>query len=634
MGRFMKEPGNSNGRNLSVLVLGALGVVYGDLGTSPLYAMRECFDGAHTLDPSPLNVLGILSLILWALTIVISVKYMVFITRADNRGEGGILALMALALSKLGAEKGRMRIVVTAMGLFGAALLYGDGMITPAISVLSAVEGLEVATPVFFPYVVPITIVILVFLFMAQSRGTAQIGAIFGPVILVWFLVIGTLGLCAIVRNPTVLQAVNPLFALRFFASNGWAGFFVLGSVFLALTGGEALYADMGHFGRRPIQVGWYCVALPGLLLNYFGQGATILTSPQATSNPFYALAPHWGLLPMVVLSTAATIIASQAIISGVFSLTRQAVLLGFLPRIPITHTSSLEIGQIYVPIVNRVLLVATVSLVLAFRTSSGLAAAYGVGVAMDMLIATLILYVVARHVWGWRRWTARILLAGFLVFDVAFCSSALAKIPAGGWFPLVMALGVYLLMTTWRKGRQILGARLYQRVPSLDDFVQKIIPADALIVRVPGAAIFMSGNPSGTPPVLLHNIKYNKVLHETVAVMNVVIEETPHVRRSERVNVENLGHGFYRVKARYGFMESPNVKEVLGLCGEQGLKLDSIMVGFFLGRESIVITSKPGMAKWRQRLFALMARNAQGASPFFEIPPNQVVELGVQVEL
>ncbi len=630
----MAESERSNGRNLAVLALGALGVVYGDIGTSPLYTIHECFGGIHTLEPSRVNVLGVLSLVVWALIVVVSIKYVAFVIRADNRGEGGILALMALALSKIGDKKSPKRAAVVALGLFGAALLYGDGMITPAISVLSAVEGLELATPWFSPYVVPITIAILVALFMVQSRGTAQIGAVFGPVLMVWFVVIGILGLRSLIRAPVVLLAVNPLYGLHFFQVNRWEGFLVLGAVFLAVTGGEALYADLGHFGRRPIQLGWYGIVLPGLLLNYFGQGAVILTSPESVSNPFYALAPRWALLPMVGLSTVATIIASQAIISGVFSLTRQAVLLGYLPRIPIIHTSSIEIGQIYVPAANRLLLVATVGLVLAFQSSTGLAAAYGVAVTITMVITTLLLYVVARELWKWRRWTTLLLIGTFLVFDLGFCTSALLKIPHGGWFPLLAALGTYTLMSTWRKGRQVLAERLYQRVLPLDDFVRSVIPQETQLVRVPGAAIFMSGNPSSTPPVLLHNIKYNRVLHETVAIMNVVIEETPHVSQTDRLNVQDLGHGFYRVKARYGFMESPNIKEILALCAEQGLVLDAQTVGFFLGRESIITTSKPGMAKWRQRLFALMARNAQGASPFFEIPPNQVVELGVQVQL
>lgn len=630
----MEQATHNNKQNLALLTLGALGVVYGDLGTSPLYTIHECFDGIFHLNASRTNVFGVLSLVFWALCVIISIKYMVFVMRADNHGEGGILALMTLALSKLPAQQGKKRLVIMAMGLFGASLLYGDGMITPALTVLSAIEGLEVATPFFSPYIVPIAIGILILLFTFQYRGTAQIGSVFGPIVLLWFAVIGTLGICAIVRHPEVLLAVNPLYALRFFLVNQAEGFFVLGAVFLALTGGEALYADMGHFGKRPIQLGWYCVALPALLMNYFGQGAVILSHPESVKNPFYALAPHWGIIPLVIVSTGATIVASQAIISGVFSITRQAVLLGYLPRIPIIHTSSLEIGQIYIPMTNRLLLIATVGLVVIFRSSTGLAAAYGVGVTMDMLITTLLLYVVARDLWGWRAWTARLLVCGFLAFDISFCSSALLKIPYGGWVPLVIGVGAYTLMTTWRKGRQILGERLYKRVVPLDTFVQVILPNETQLARVPGAAIFMSGNPTGTPPVLLHNLKYNKVVHETVVIMNVVIESTPHVQQSTRVTVENLGQGFHRVKAHYGFMESPNMKEILGLCAEQGLVIDLNTVGFFIGRENILITGNPGMARWRQRLFAVMARNAQGASPFFDIPPNQAVELGVQVQL
>ncbi len=630
----MNNSEKNNGPHLFVVMLGALGVVYGDIGTSPLYTMHECFDGICTLDPTPANVLGILSLVAWSLIVVISVKYVGFVIRADNKGEGGILALMTLALSRVGEEERWRRYAVMTVGFFGAALLYGDGMITPSISVLSAVEGLEVATPFFIPYVVPITLVILVLLFMLQRRGTAQIGAVFGPVILVWFAVIATLGLAAIIRMPSVLLALNPIYALRFFAMQGAMGFFVLGAVFLAVTGGEALYADMGHFGARAIRSSWYFVALPALLLNYFGQGAVILAHPESISNPFFALAPRWGVIPLVVLSTMATIVASQAIISGAFSITRQAVLLGYLPRIPIIHTSALQIGQIYVPMTNRVLLVSTVALVLVFRSSTGLAAAYGVGVTMDMLITSLLLYVVARERWGWRPWKVRLLIALFLVFDVGFCSSALLKVPYGGWVPLAVALVMFTLMTTWRRGRQILAQRLYSRVVPLDDFVQKILPHETQLARVPGAAIFMSGNLSTTPPVLLHNLKYNKVLHETVAVMSVIVEETPHVKPSERVTLEEIGFGFHRIKARYGFMESPNVSEILALCGERGLKLDMHTVGFFIGRENILSTNNPGMARFRQRIFAFMARNAQEATSFFEIPPNQVVELGVQVQL
>ena len=623
-----------NRPKLPLLALGALGVVYGDIGTSPLYAIHQCFAGVNALEPSRANVLGIISLILWSLIIVVTVKYMGFVMRADNNGEGGILALMALALSKFTNNTSHTRFTILAMGLFGTALLYGDGMITPSISVLSAVEGLEVVTPTLKHYVVPITIAILMVLFALQHRGTAWIGAVFGPVLLCWFIVIGTLGFMSVLREPAILAAINPLYGVRLFAANGWMGFLVLGSVFLAVTGGEALYLDMGHFGRRAIQLGWYGVVLPALLLNYLGQGAEILDSTEVLDNPFYELVPRWGLLPMVFLSTAATVIASQAIISGVFSLTRQAVLLGYLPRISIVHTSSAEIGQIYIPFANWVLLAATSGLVLTFGSSTSLAAAYGVAVTMDMMITTLLFYMIARKLWGWNHLTAGIITAGFLTFDLSFCTSALLKIPHGGWFPLLIAFSVYAVMTTWRKGRSILRERLYQRVPALDEFVQKILPAEVNLVRVPGAAVFMSGNPNSTPPVLLHNMKYNRIIHETVAIMTVVVEETPHVSKPERLRVENLGRGFYRITAHYGFMESPSMKEILNLSYDKGVDLKSGSVGYFIGRESILPTDKPGMAKWRQRLFAFMARNAQGASPFFELPPNQVVELGVQIQL
>ncbi|MBI5091184.1 MAG: potassium transporter Kup [Candidatus Hydrogenedentes bacterium] len=611
-----KETLNQNGhdaKHTAFLTLGALGVVYGDIGTSPLYALRECFWGSHGVRASEENVLGILSLFLWSLIIVISVKYMVFVLRADNRGEGGILALMALSLSKLSNDKAKRRLVVMAMGLFGAALLYGDGMITPAISVLSAVEGLEVATTSFKHYVVPITIVILIGLFLIQHRGTARIGTVFGPIILVWFGVIASLGLVAIIRHPVVLRAVNPFWAVDFYLRNGWGGFMVLGAVFLALTGGEALYADMGHFGRRPIQLGWFAIALPCLLLNYFGQGAVILGTPSAATagefNPFFALTPRWALIPMVVLSTLATIIASQAVISGAFSVTRQAALLGYLPRVSIIHTSAHEIGQIFIPTINRVLLVATVGLVVGFQTSTNLAAAYGVAVTTTMLITTLLLFSVMRELWGWRLAPALLLTGAFLMFDIGFCSATMLKVLHGGWFPLVVGVTIYTVMITWRKGRQILGERLGERMLPLDMFVPNVTDEtmEHRPVRVPGAAVFMSGNHQGTPPVMLHNIKYNKVIHETVAVLTVIVEETSHVPRAERVTVENLGHGFY---------------------------LELRTTGFFLGRENIRITKRPGMAAWRQHLFAILARNAYGAIGFFEIPPNQVVELGVQVEL
>ncbi|MDQ1256571.1 MAG: system potassium uptake protein [Candidatus Hydrogenedentes bacterium] len=621
-------------RDIAVLTLGALGIVYGDMGTSPLYTLRECFSPAHHIDPTAENVFGVLSLIFWALTVTISIKYMLVVMRADNRGEGGILALMALGLSKLADGTKRQRFALIAMALFGASLLYGDGMITPAISVLSAVEGLEVATPLFQPYVLPITIAILIALFLCQRHGTSRIGAVFGPIMMLWFAVLGLLGIASIVDEPRVLLAVNPFQGLFFFARHGWAGFLVLGSVFLALTGGEAIYADMGHFGRRPIQWGWYGVALPSLLLNYFGQGALILTDPDSVASPFYALAPAWGLMPMVVLATIATVIASQAVISGAFSLTRQAVMLGYLPRISIVHTSSREIGQIYVPTVNHILMVATVGLVLGFRSSSNLAAAYGVAVTMTMLITTLLLYTVVRNQFGWSRWKAGITLSIFLVFDAGFCASALMKIPHGGWFPLVVGAGIYVMMATWYKGRRIIRERLQERMPPLDTFVNVILPNEPNLTRVPGTAVFLSGNPADIPPVLLHNLRYNKILHEATVIMTFVFENIPHVPRPERVTVEKLGLGFYRVRARYGFMESPHMQDILVLCAEHGLDIPFATTGFFIGRETIRTTSRPGMPVWRQKLFAFLSRNAQGATPFFDIPPNQVVELGVQVQL
>lgn len=629
------SPAQEHKQRFGLLVLGALGVVYGDIGTSPLYAMRECFSGLGGLTPSAENVLGVLSLITWALIIVVSLKYILFVMHADNEGEGGILALMELALPKHSQGKGRRKFYILTVGLFGAALLYGDGMITPAISVLCAVEGLEVATPIFSHYVVPITVAVLLFLFAFQSRGTSKIGAVFGPVILLWLTTIGLLGLNSIVHTPATLAALNPWYAIRFFHANGSAGFVVLGAVFLAVTGGEALYADMGHFGRRAIQRGWYGAVLPALLLNYYGQAALILRSPEMISNPFYALAPRWGVIPLVLVATSATVVASQALISGTFSLTRQAILLGYLPRIPIVHTSSSTIGQIFVPTANRLLMAASVSLVLAFRTSGGLAAAYGVGVTSLMLITTVLFMIVARKKWKWPHYKVLPLVGLFLVFDVSFFLSALLKVPHGGWVPLAVALAVFILMTTWHRGRSILHGRLYERVLPLTDFVNMVLPNETQLARATGtAAVFLSGNPVTTPPVLLHNLKYNKVLHETTVVLNIAIETTPYVRDSERVSVENLGNGFYRVVARYGFMESPNVPEAIELCKPHGLDINIRTVGFFIGREDIVTTPNPKMARLRQQLFAFMTRNAQRATSFYGVPPNQVVELGVRVQL
>jgi KUP system potassium uptake protein len=619
-----------SGRRFALLCLGALGVVYGDIGTSPLYSMRECFHGEHAVPPTHGNVLGVLSLIFWALVITVTLKYVVYVLRADNRGEGGILALMALVRSALGEKK--LGWILLALGLFGSALLYGDGMITPAISVLSAVEGLKVATPFFNPYVVPITIGILIVLFVFQRRGTGGIGAVFGPIMLVWFATIALLGLFWLVREPSVLAAVNPLHAARFFAQNGRHGFLVLGSVFLVATGGEALYADMGHFGKRPIQIDWLSLVAPALLLNYFGQGALLVENPQTSFNPFYHMAPDWALYPLVVLATIATVIASQAVISGAFSLTRQAVQLGYLPRVETIHTSSHEIGQVYIPGVNRILMVATIGLVLGFRSSDRLAAAYGVAVTATMVITTVLAFILARRVWRWPWWIASLVTLGFLAVDLAFFGANIVKVADGGWFPLAVGLIVYSLMSTWQRGRAQIAAELARGALPFTEFVVHLKPGSPH--RVPGAAVFMSRDPVATPTALLHNLKHNKVLHEKVVLLTICNEEIPQVRRKEKVEVQELGKGFYRVMAHYGFLEHPSVPEVMELARAQGLDLPPMTATFFLSHETLLPSQRPGLSRWRELLFAYMARNAMRPSAFFRIPPNRVVELGMQVRL
>lgn len=610
----------------------ALGVVYGDIGTSPLYAIRECFHGPHAIALTRDNVLGVLSLIFWSLVLVISVKYLVFVLRADNRGEGGILALMALISPHRPLARGRRRWLVLMLGLFGAALLYGDGMITPAISVLSAFEGLEIATPVLRPYVIPVTIVVLVCLFAFQRRGTARVGAVFGPVVLLWLATLAILGLIQIAREPSVLAALSPLPGARFFIHNGWAGFLVLGAVFLVVTGGEALYADMGHFGARPIRLGWFGAALPGLLLNYFGQGALLLHEPDAVVNPFYHLVPRWALPLLIVIATAATIIASQAVISGAYSLTRQAVLLGYSPRLRIDHTSSEEIGQIYMPGINWALMLSAVALVIGFGSSSNLAAAYGVAVTSTMLITTLLLFVVARQRWGWSWLAASALTVLFLIVDVAFFGANILKVPHGGWFPLVIGAGIYTLMATWKRGREILKSRLEAQAIPLR-MVLEDLEADPPH-RVPGTAVYMVSTPDATPPALVHNLTHNKVLHEQVIFLSVLTEEVPFVDRSDRLELETIGAGFHTVKVRYGFMQDPNVPLVLRQLTEHGLDLAPDATTYFLGRETILASEQPGMARWREKLFAFMSRNALRATAFFQIPPEQVFEVGVQVEI
>ena len=606
----------------------ALGVVYGDIGTSPLYAIHECFKGEHGVPVTHENVLGVLSLIFWSLTIVISIKYLVYVMRADNRGEGGILALMALATSRGGTRRSTW--VVVLLGLFGAALLYGDGMITPAISVLGATEGLEVATPAFSHFIAPITIVILIGLFMFQKRGTAGVGAIFGPVTLVWFILLSVLGIVHIVHQPKVLLALSPLHGALFLLHNHINGFLVLGAVFLVATGGEALYADMGHFGARPIRLTWFVLVLPALLLNYFGQGALLLDHPEAIRNPFYLMAPRWALYPLVIMATMATIIASQAVISGAFSLTRQATMLGFWPRVQIQHTSAKEIGQIYVPSINWVLMLATIALVLGFKSSTNLAAAYGIAVTTTMVITTALAYIVARHVWGWKLWTSLSLTIFFLIIDLAFFGANLIKVEQGGWFPLLVASGVFLLMTTWQKGRQLLGQQIRERIVPLEDFFE--LMRIERPHRAPGSAVFMTSNPTGTPPALLHNFEHNRVVHEQVMLLTIVTEEVSHVEDAERVSVEELPEGFVRIVAHYGFMEDP---DLVALIMREDTPTPPIQhTTFFLGRETLLAEGRYGMSRWREQLFAYMSRNALRATAFFNVPPERVMELGSQVEL
>lgn len=619
------------------LAIAALGVVYGDIGTSPLYSMKECFLPPHGVAVSATNVLGVLSLFFWSLTLVIVVKYLTFVLRADNNGEGGILALLALLKPKGGAsappDDRRWVQVLMLFGLFGAALLYGDGVITPAISVLSAVEGLGVATHVLDPFVVPVTAAILVVLFLMQKRGTSAVGRVFGPATLVWFATLVATGLPWIVRRPEVLLAIDPRHAVRFFAHNGTHGFLILGAVVLCITGGEALYADMGHFGRRPIKLAWYSVVFPALLVSYFGQGALFLERGAGVVNPFYELVGGWLRYPIVAIATVATVVASQALISGAYSLTRQAIQLGYWPRMTVVHTSGRTEGQIYMPQVNQALMVACLALVFGFKTSSGLAAAYGIAVTGTMAITSILFFAVVRTQRRMSKLVSIALLVGFLAIDLSFFSANAVKIADGGWFPIAVAAAMFTLMTTWKRGRTALGTFMAESTLPLDVFLADLHAHP--LHRISGTGVFMTSNLDGVPPVLLHHVKHNRVLHEHVVLLAVTTLTVPEVPAAERTKVTKLSEGFYQVKAQYGFMESPNVPELLQRAGKSvGFAVGDHEVSYYLGRETLLTNGPSKLAPWRKRLFALLSRNAQPATAFFNIPPNRVVELGTQVQL
>lgn len=620
-----------NNSNMPTLVVGAAGVVFGDIGTSPLYAVREVFHHSHHIGPDEANVMGMLSLVFWSLFIVVSLKYVVFIMRADNRGEGGIMALIALARRAVQIHP-RLSWTFLTLGVFGASLFYGDGIITPAISVLSAVEGLHVLAPSLQHLILPLALAILFALFFVQRWGTGSVGKFFGPVMLVWFTCLAILGIKEIISNPHVLLALNPYYAVEFFLRNKGSAFLALGSVVLAVTGAEALYADMGHFGKRAIRFAWSLIALPALLLNYFGQGALILANPQALQNPFYHLAPSWAILPLILLATLATVIASQAVISGAFSITRQAIQLGYLPRLQILHTSEKEIGQIYIPFINSMLFVGVVVLVLALRTSSNLAAAYGIAVTATMAIDTLLASLVAYALWNKNIWGVLSLGLLFLIVDLTFFAANVPKIPHGGWFPLVIGITIFIFLSSWKTGRKLLLARQSDSDVALGPFLKNL--AEHPPIRVPGTAVFLTNRTVSTPHALLHNLMHNKVLHERIVILTVLTEEIPNIPDEERVVIVNLNNNAWRITIHYGFKDEPDIPRALELCAAKGLEFNMMQTSFFLNRETLIPTRFPGMAIWREHIFAWMSRSAQSPMEFFKIPPNRVIELGTQVEI
>ncbi|HQS36926.1 MAG: potassium transporter Kup [Methylotenera sp. 24-45-7] len=615
---------------LSALTLAALGVVFGDIGTSPLYTMKEVFSvGHHPVPLNEANMFGILSLIVWALIMVVSIKYVAFIMRADNRGEGGIMALLALASRNTEGNAKKQRVIML-LGILGACMFYADGMITPAISVLSAIEGLELAAPVLHPLIVPITLLVLFVLFWTQSKGTALVGALFGPIMLLWFGTLGVLGLLEIFNYPVILNALNPVYAIYFFQISPWIAFVALGAVVLAVTGAEALYADMGHFGRFPIRLAWFGFVLPALILNYFGQGALILQHPESVKNPFYLLAPEWMLFPMIILATLAAVIASQAVITGAFSVSRQALQLGYLPRMRVEHTSESQQGQVYMPRVNWGLMLAVMTLVIGFQSSGNLAAAYGIAVTGDMVITTLLAGIVFHYLWGWSKARSIALVIIFLTVDLAFFSANILKIPDGGWVPLVIAVIIFTLMLTWKTGRTQLYSHLKNEAMALEPFIEAMGAHPA--TRVSGNAIFMTPNPDGVPHAMLHNLKHNKVLHEKVILLTVKFLDIPYAPIETRVGLEKLEHDFYRVSVNYGFKDEPDLPRDLALCADMGLTLDAMDTSYFIGKESLIANTKPGMAYWRKKIFISLFRSAETITNQFKLPANRVVELGAQV--
>ena len=627
----MSSPTGSKTK-LPALTLAALGVVFGDIGTSPLYTIKEVFSvGTHPVPLTEANMYGILSLIVWALIMVVSVKYVAFVMRADNRGEGGIMALLALASHNAGNNIKKQHTIML-LGILGACMFYADGMITPAISVLSAVEGLELAAPILHPLILPITLAVLFLLFWAQSKGTALVGAFFGPIMLLWFGTLGVLGIQSIMQNPSILHALNPIYAIYFFTVSPWIAFVALGAVVLAVTGAEALYADMGHFGRFPIRLAWFGFVLPALILNYFGQGALILQHPESVKNPFYLLAPEWMLFPLIILATLAAVIASQAVITGAFSVSRQALQLGYLPRMHVEHTSESQEGQIYMPRVSWGLMAAVMGLVLTFKSSGNLAAAYGIAVTGDMVITTLLAGIVFHNLWGWSKLRTGLLVAMFLTVDIAFFSANVLKIPDGGWVPLAIGIVIFTLMLTWKTGRTIVYAKLKNEAMALDPFIEAIGAHPP--TRVSGTALFMTPNPDGVPHAMLHNLKHNKVLHEKMVILTVKFLDYPHTSEEERVKLEVLPHEFYRVTVQYGFKDEPDLPRDLQLCTEQGLVLDEMDTSYFIGKEILIASGKSGMSFWRKKIFIGLFRSAETITNQFKLPPNRVIELGSQLKI